>query len=171
MKKEIVTTTKTFYTSDHMPDIRTSSKATKEVIEWADANPFVWHIVTHNKSKAFGRDSCFYIGWAQKSMAPEAILERIIAFYDEIHARDYRNSQIWSWRARFTFSHYEDKGFTGGFFQQWDGKYPRNCLTLDYTPETLESVIDKFVEWAGSLDQTRRITIDSRTVREFGGKK
>jgi hypothetical protein len=171
MKEEIITRSEIFYISGIIPDIKTREPELKKVIEWADANPVVWEIVTHNKSKAFGKNSCFYIGWAQKSMEPVAILERARAFYDEVFAEDYRNYQIWSWRARFTLSHYKDKSFTGGFFQQWDEKYSRDCLTLDYTPETLEKVINKFCEWAGNSYKIKRITVNNKTAREYQDEK
>ena len=62
-------------------------------------------------------------------------------------------------KAKFTLAHYNDKGFTGGFFQQWDDKYPRNCSTMDYTPETLSEVIEEFKAWMSKYFNTRKITI------------
>ena len=44
----------------------------------------------------------------------------------------------------------KDKGFTGGFFQRFDGRYDRDCMTLDYTPETLAQVVRNFMQWAGT---------------------
>lgn len=63
---------------------------------------------------------------------------------------DYRSSGIWGWRARFTFEHYGHKGFRGGFFQRFDGRYDRDCMSLDYTPETLAQVVRNFMQWASS---------------------
>jgi len=152
-------------------EVETTNPELAKVIEWADRNPVVWKIVTGTRSKAFGRKSSFYIGWAQNSKSPDAILERARAFREEIFTTDYRARQIWGWRACYTFEHYRDKDFKGGFFQQWDEKYPRGCLTLDYTPETLEEVLDQFEKWIGSSYNSVRITIDGKTVRTLADQK
>ena len=138
------------------------------MIQWSDEHSIVWDIVTKTRSKAFGRRSCLYIGWAQSSMAPDAILERVRHFKELADSKSaYHNDSIFTWRARFTLEHYLDKGFRGGFFQQHDAKYPRSCLTLDYTPETLELVLDKFCTWIDHTYDTRKISIDGKTVRVF----
>lgn len=167
MKLETKTIIETIYRSEVIPEIASRDQRDAEVIVWADAYPHVYHIITHNKSKAFGKNSCHYIGYAQGNNSPHAILQRLREFYEEVYATDYRANQIWGWRANFTFKHYGDKGFRGGFFQQWDEKYPRGCLSLDYTPETLEGVIDKFVDWCGSSYNTKKITIDNRVARQY----
>lgn len=143
------------YVSEILPDVTTEDRELAETIAWADANPFVWKIVSGTRSKAFGRKSSEYIGWAQGSDAPEAILERARHFHtcvdpNECHGLYHRSNGIWGWRARFTFEHYQDKGFTGGFLQRFDGRHDRDCMTLDYTPETLAQVVRNFMEWAGS---------------------
>jgi len=78
---------------------------------------------------------------------------------------------IFVWRAQFTIKHFQDKGFRGGFFQQHDAKYPRSCLTLDYTPETLQEVLDRFCEWMDHAYNTRYLTLNGVTVRTFTGKE
>ena len=118
------------YQSSVLPEVRTQNENLSRVITWADANPVAWKIVTNHRSKAFGLGSCVYIGWAQRSMAPEAILERVRHLYEVLHGREYPNPSIFRWRACFTLEHYRDKGFTGGFFQQHDERYPRACLTF-----------------------------------------
>ena len=65
--------------------------------------------------------------------------------------------------------HFRERGFTGGFFQQHDARYPRHCLSLDYTPETLEEVIDHFAQWCGSDYRTARVTVDGEVVRSMEG--
>lgn len=140
------------FVSEILPEVNTQDPDLGQSIAWADANPFVWKIVTSTKSKAFGRNSCEYIGWAQRSTAPEAVLERARHFHACVDPNvsrglNYRSRDIWGWRARFTFEHYQDKGFTGGFFQRFDGRYDRDCMTLDYTPETLTQVVRNFMEW------------------------
>jgi tRNA/tmRNA/rRNA uracil-C5-methylase (TrmA/RlmC/RlmD family) len=79
------------------------------------------------------------------------------------HDRD----SIFVWRAKFTLEHYQDKKFTGGFFQQHDAKYPRSCLTLDYTPETFSEVLDRFCAWMDRAYDTDHVTINKMTVRTF----
>lgn len=122
------------------------------------------------RSKAFGRKSCEYIGWAQNSSSPAAVLERVNHFYSLFCGTDPQ-PPMFMWRAKFTFDHYKDPGFCGGFFQQWDEKFPRGCMTLDYTPEALEEVIDRFVLWTGKLTSGIRITVDKQTVRTYPAEK
>jgi len=141
------------FVSEVLPEVNTQDTDLGKTIACADANPFVWKIVTSTRSKAFGRNSCEYIGWAQRSTAPEAVLERARHFHSCVDPNvsrglDYRSRDIWGWRARFTFEHYPDKGFTGGFFQRFDGRYDRDCMSLDYTPESLAQVVRNFMEWA-----------------------
>ena len=143
------------YVSEVLPEVETQDAELGKSIAWADANPVVWKIVTGTRSKAFGRGSCEFIGWAQRSPAPEAILERARHFHtcvdpNVLGGLHYRSRDIWGWRARFTFRHYQDKGFKGGFFQRFDGRYDRDCMTLDYTAETLPEVIRNFMQWAAS---------------------
>jgi len=140
------------FVSEVLPDVSAEDPELAKTIAWADANPVVWKIVTGWRSKAFGRGSCEYIGWAQRSDAPAAILERARHFHscvdpDVRGGLDYRSRDIWGWRARFTFRRYQDKGFKGGFFQRFDGRYDRDCLTLDFTPDTLPQVVRNFMEW------------------------
>jgi len=157
------------FISEVKPEIYTTCSEFEKVIKWADENPVVWDIVTSKRSKAFGRGSCVYIGSAQNNMTSDAILERC-RYFKELTDRKssyYTDDSIFIWRARFTLKHYKEKGFRGGFFQQHDAQYPRNCLTLDYTPETLEKVLDKFCEWIDHTYEKQRITIDGKTVRVF----
>jgi hypothetical protein len=173
MQTEEHTTTYRTFRSDVRADIVTTDPRLAQVIAWADENPVVWDIVTKTRSKAFGVGSCVYIGWAQRSTAPEAVLERLWHVKELVDGGDSwmrireGEGSIFVWRARFTLEHYRDKGFRGGFFQQHDANYPRSCLTLDYTPETLEEVLDRFCAWMASSYDTRRITVDGETVRKF----
>ena len=171
MKTESFDNTTTLYRSEKRPDVVTDERVLAQAIAWADANPHVWDIVTHKRSKAFGPGSCEYIGWAQRSMAPEAILERVSHFHRLVTGREphLNPGHIMCWRARFTFEHYREPGFTGGFFQQHDERHARLCLTLDYTPETLPEVTGRFLRWCGNLHHTARVTVDGTTVWEKGG--
>ena len=161
------------YESEVLPDISTTDPAFAPIIAWADEHPVVWKIVTGRKSKAFGVGSCVYIGWAQRSTAAEAVLERARHMHELVECQQpyYTRDSIFVWRAKFTIEHYQDKGFTGGFFQQHDEKYPRSCLTLDYTPETMEEVLDRFCQWMDHHNDTHRITLNKVTVRTFPGKE
>jgi len=173
MKTQQCTITYWTFQSDVRPEIATTDPHLAEVIVWADKHPVAWDIVTKTRSKAFGVGSCVYIGWAQRSQFAEAILERLRHFKELVDGGDPRmriregDDSIFVWRARFTFQHYRDRGFRGGFFQQHDGQYPRSCLTLDYTPETLEEVLERFCAWMDRSYDTKRITVDAKTVRTF----
>ncbi len=169
MKTTEETITKKIYQSEVVSEIRTSDPGFAHIIAWADNHPVVWKIVTGRRSKAFGLGSCVYIGWAQRSMAPEAILERVRYIHELVEGESpyHHENSIFAWRARFTLEHYKDKGFTGGFFQQHDAKYPRSCLTLDYAPGTFEQVLNKFCAWMDLYYDTVRVTVDGKTVRTF----
>lgn len=167
------TRTTVIYRSDVRPDIRTTEPAYAPAIAWADAHPHVWRIVTGSRSRAFGLGSSEYIGWAQRSMEPDAILERARHFAGLLERPGQWSAanSIFTWRARFTLDHYQAKGFTGGFFQQHDDRYPRSCLVLDYTPETLPDVLDRFCVWMDRYFETTRVTVNGLTVRAFPGKE
>jgi hypothetical protein len=172
METETTNRTATLYRSSKRPDVVTDERDLAKAIAWADELPRAWDIVTQKRSKAFGLGSCVYIGWAQKSMAPEAILERLSHFHRLATGKEPHlcPEHIQCWAARHTFERYRDKGFTGGFFQQHDQKFPRLCMTLDYTPSTREEVIDRFLRWCGNLHHTDRVTVDGATVRQLGGR-
>lgn len=169
MKTIELTIRKNIHRSDILTEVKTEHPKLAKVIAWADEHPQVWKIVTGTKSKAFGLGSCVYIGWAQRSMDCDAIIERarhIKELVADPGRWGYCNS-MFAWRAKFTLDHFHDKGFTGGFFQQHDANYPRSCLTLDYTPETFEVVLDKFCIWMDRYHDTQRITVNGRCVRFF----
>lgn len=161
------------YVSEHDPRISTDVPKLGTVIEWADTNPVAYEVVRTSRSKAFGVGASFYIGWAQRGSTSEAVVERLWAFREVIEGPE----NFWRWRARFTLRHFKEKDFTGGVFQQWavwsDGKeYPRACVTLDYTPKTLEMVLDRFCGWMNDpqgvvYEPTTRITVDGVVRRTF----
>lgn len=163
--------TTTLWRSERRPEVFSNDPALAEVIAWADAEPRAWHIVAGRRSKAFGAGSCTYIGWAQRGMAPEALLERLRHLHDLATGRDPHPGppSIFPWRARFTLEHYGDIGFTGGLFRQHEDGFERLCLTLDYTPLLLQPVIDRFLAWCGRGGRTTRVTLDGCTVRRLGG--
>jgi hypothetical protein len=173
MKTQEHTITYRTFRSDVRPEIVATDPRLAQVISWADAHPVVWDIVKKTRSKAFGVGSCVYIGWAQRSQSPEAILERLCYFKGLVDGGDHwmrsreGDDSIFVWRARFTLEHYHDRDFCGGFFQQHDEQYPRSCLSLDYTPETIEEVLDRFCAWMDRSYDTKRITVDGETVRTF----
>lgn len=169
MKIHEQTVVRRTFQSEVQADVSTNDPDLAEVIAWADQHPVAWEIVTRKRSKAFGVGSCVYIGWAQRSMAPEAILQRLRTFMDLLSEgpNGHPRNSIFRWRARFTFEHYREKGFTGAFFQQHDERYPRSCMMMDYTPEAIEEVIDRFCSWMDPYYHVARITVGERTVREF----
>jgi len=157
------------WTSDVRPELHTTEPALADVIAWADAHPCAWDVVTHAKSKAFGLGSCEYIGWAQRRKDPEAVLERARHLHGLATGQDGFQSpaSIFAWRARFTLERYREAGFTGGLLHQHDGRHFRLCMTMDYTPETLDGVVDRFVEWCRRDYRTEYITLDCRVVRRM----
>ena len=153
-----------------LPQIQTTDPDIAEAIAWADQEAQVWHLLLSRRSKAFGIGSCVYIGWAQNSESADALLERLRHFHQLVKQTENGNGSsvpILAWAAKFTFEHFYDQDFASGFFQQHDARYPRNCLTLDYTPKTLEAVVDKFCQWMDRHYQTTKITLDGETVRVF----
>ncbi|MCD6163013.1 MAG: hypothetical protein J7K40_11460 [candidate division Zixibacteria bacterium] len=167
MKANTVTETYTEYRSEAHPDIMTTKAALAPVIEFIDANPLVVEIVNGEQSAAFGVGSCEYIGWAQNSTAPAAVIEKVRTLMNltDRYCQGYRLGTIWNFKGQFTFEHYRDEGFTGGFFQQHDKNYPRLCTSMDYTPVTLPEVVKAFADWCdGSAFITERITIDGADV-------
>ncbi len=160
------------FRSDVMPEIETRSREQAVLIEWADANPVAWKIVTQTRSKAWGRGSCVHIGWAQKADSTNAVLERLRRFHQSATAPAYSVSGFdrWAWGAQFTLTHYEDKRFRNGFFEQWDGSHDRHCATLDYTPETLDEVVKRFIEWCGGTYPMRAVRLDGDVIQTFDDK-
>jgi hypothetical protein len=154
------------YTSSILTDVSTQSESLAEVIAWADLNPVVWKVVTQNRSRAFGKSSSHYIGWAQGKDDPEAVLERARSLREEVQAPDH--GPFWKWRARFTLEHYGHRGFRGDLFSQWDGKYARGCAALDYTPATLDEVCAEFRRWCARSPlgyRTREVRIGDKAEK------
>jgi hypothetical protein len=167
MKTANVITSTLTYSSEIVPEVHTTIDSLAEVIVWADANPVVWKIVTGTKSKAFGRNSSEYMG-CQRADTPRAALDRAAHFKRIVDGEEADRYGFWQWRAHFTMEHYNDKGFTGGFFQQFDGKFDRGCCYLDYTPKTRDEVIDRFLDWCANGPcryETASIKIDHVVVR------
>ena len=164
METTTETVERTEYRSTAYPEIRSSNAADVEAIEFIDKNPVVIEIVTGDKSKAFGAESCVYIGWSQRNNSMGAILEKVKTLMRNLSgefAGAYVGT-IWNTRAHFTLEHYTDEGFTGGFFQAHD-RFARGCMTMDYTPETLPAVVKCFYDWSGNSD-TQKITVDGEEV-------
>ena len=159
---------KKMWQSSELPHIQTTDAELAEAIAWADQEAQVWHLLLSRRSKAFGIGSSAYIGWTQNNESTEALLERLRHFHQLVQEAERINGRsmpIQAWAAKFTFDHFYDRDFASGFFQQHDARYPRNCLTLDYTPNTLEAVLDKFCQWMDRHYRTAKITLDGKTVR------
>jgi hypothetical protein len=169
MHRDELTQPTSIWRSDIRQEVNTTDPALADVIAWADAHPCAWDVVCQTKSKAFGRGSCDYIGWAQRSMAPAAMLERVRHLHGLATGRDAFQgpASIFAWRARFTLEHYRESGFTGGLFRQHDGKYQRLCMTMDHTPETLTEVVSRFIEWCGRDYKTEYVSLNCEIVRRL----
>lgn len=174
------------YTSEVCPRIDTESEELSKVIAWADEHPVAYDVVNSTKSKAFGLGSCVYLGWAQRGDGNDVVLERLRVFREHVEGLRRRPSDskfrtgeesrpiLQELSACFTLIHFDDKGFTSGFFRQhavWaeNGEtYPRDCLQLDYTPDTLEGILDLFQRWMDPFyGRTTHITVDGVTKRIF----
>ena len=154
--------------SEVMPNIESMHDGDAEIIKWADANPVAWKIVTTKKSKPYGVGSSTYFGCIQRGGDASSVLGRLAKFYDDVHNNGvpaHTSEPFWQWRAKFTLEHFKDKGFKGGFFKLFDGQYDRNCAYLDYTPETREAVIDRFLEWCDPYYTKHSVKIDNSVVR------
>jgi hypothetical protein len=163
MKTTTRSITITTYISDVVEDISTEDPRYEEVIVWGDANPVAWQIVLGRESKVFGTNANTYPGGRGRASA----LERLAVFKGEVER--VPSDTIFGWRARFTLEHYGEKGFRGGFFQQFDGTFNRNCIDLDYTPATVDRVIERFYAWCkGGPFETAAILLDGKAVRAFG---
>jgi hypothetical protein len=152
------------YVSDVRPDIVGSTSFDADTILWADANPIAYKIVTGHRSMPFGKASSTYIGWAQGSDSNSAVLHRLRTLKLAID-----ETTIFGWRARFTMDHYDDKGFRGALFQQFDGKYDRGCMLLDYTTGTVDEVVKRFLEWCDAghrfPTQSVKLVVKGKLVR------
>jgi hypothetical protein len=70
---------------------------------------------------------------------------------------------IWHGSAKFTLQHYTDKGFKGGHFQAF-GQRINRCNILDYTPETLPEVVQRFLAWALPGQTPKRVVLDGNEL-------
>jgi hypothetical protein len=175
MKTYIETIKRKHFVSSVYPDIDVTDAGYVPVIEWADATPNAWDVVRENRSAPWGRKSSEYMGCGHGESA-EDVCYRAGHFMNyvtlgrasKLHGKS--GDDFFGWRARFTLTHYKDKGFRGGFFQQWDGEYTRGCHDLDYTPKTLDEVINRFVEHC-RFDRpdfvTREVWINKKPVRVY----
>ena len=159
VKTRIETVTTTHYDSRVAEGVTTTDPELAKVIAWADSSENVWDIVRGTRSAPFGRNSSTYMG-CQRSHSPQDALERAAVLMHEC-----QRVGIWGFRARHTLAHYKDKGFKGGLFREWDGTYYRNCIELDFTPATLEQVLDQFHAWCGTTYDTKELRLDGKTLR------
>lgn len=155
------------YSSEKHPGIFSNNDRDGETIEWLDENPIAYSIVTGIKSKVFGKKSDLYIHWVQNNNSRLAIIEKLAKLKGDLKVEKWlvetwRNKEdIHNYRAKFALEHYNDTGFTGGFFQQWDGEKDWYGTTLDYTPELFNEVLKEFRKWIGFNSKTTRITVNT----------
>jgi hypothetical protein len=151
------------YVSTVEPGLQTEDESLAKALEWADANPVAYRIVTQKKSVVFGRDSSEYMGIHRDGNDHDSVLRRIN------HLRlETLKEGIFGWRARFTMEHYLKRGgVRGDLFRLWDGEYHRSCLFLDYTGATIETVIDQFVAWCDPSYKKVEVHVGDRVGRRF----
>ncbi len=176
MKTRTETVVKTYYVAEAWPGIETETESYAPVIAGAYQNPYAWVIVADGRSIAWGMGANAYLGTCRDSSQPWAILMRLELFARWCREPGFKErgpngvgGSIQAENARFALANYGCKNYGGGLFKQHDGQYDRACLYLDYTPETLETWIDRFVEWAehGPVKHvTDSVFLNGQVVRE-----
>jgi hypothetical protein len=132
---------KTVYISEVMPQVRTGRPREGAVLNAADRQPVLYRIVTSRRSRAWGIRGHY----AERGVTDAAaVLGRLSTLLDATGRTDILGES-----ARFTTEHYDAAGFTGGEFTL-HGKHPLCTLVLDYTPQTVNEVIESFLRWAGA---------------------
>ena len=170
--EEVETRTIRRWRSRIRPDIVVDRVDLLPILQWADAHPVVYKIVSRgSRSPAFGPGSCVYLGCIQHSADPSAVLERLRTLYDLANEQGLyagQGSSIFCWRARFTLAHYGEPGFTGGTFTTMlPGRpSPLDTLILDYTPATVWSVAQAFANWAWRGGPGVRVVVWKKYLRQ-----
>ena len=152
------------FTSSVRPDLSTEVASLAGAVEWGDAHPVAYKIVTGTKSAVFGKNGCTYLGFHRNKDDPESVLHRV----DHLRQQTLEPG-IFGWRARFTLEHYGERGFHGDLFRLWDGEYHRSALYLDYTGATIEEVLDQFTAWCDPYYKKVEVHVGDRVGRRFAG--
>jgi hypothetical protein len=150
------------YVSTVEPNLSTENESLAKALEWADANPVAYRIVTEKKSAVFGRDSSEYTGFCRDGKDHDSVLQRI----DHLRHETLQEG-FFGWRARFSMEHYLKRGFHSDLFRLWDGEYHRSSLLLDYTGATIEAVLDQFVAWCDPFYKKVEVYVGDRLGRRF----
>lgn len=155
------------FTSSVRPDVSTEDAALAGALEWADAHPVAYRIVTGTLSAVFGRRSVEYLGSDRDAGDddPDRVAKTVrrLAHLRESALKD----GLFGWRVRFALAHYEDSGFRGDVFRLWDGEVLRCALPLDHTPATLEEVLDQYAAWCDPCYRRVEVRVGKRVVRRF----
>jgi hypothetical protein len=152
------------------PGMFTENESLAEALEWADANPVAFRIVTEKLSAVFGRDCSQYMGFCRDGTDNDSVLQRI----DHLRLETLKDG-IFGWRARFTMEHYlrrrgsQELRIRGDLFRLWDGEYHRSALFLDYTGDKIEEVLDQFTAWCDPFYKKVEIHVGDRVGRRFLG--
>ncbi len=175
MKIETETLKRDWYVSDVDETIRTLDEKLKDIILEADKRPVVYEIVRGTRSKAWGKNAHHYLACGKGDNVNDILYRAGIllnyATLDRISPQHgVPEDNFFGWSARFTIEHYHD-GLRGGFFQQFDGQYTRGCATVDFTHETRDEVIDRFIKWCGAAFETREVRVDHKTVRTYKAQR
>ena len=162
MKVFTRTTEITLYRSEILDWVETEDAALSHSIAWADALPVVYKILNEKRS-VFGKDSYQWISEAMGETA-HALLRRVALFRAQLKS----SAPFFNYLANFTLENYENPSLRKGFMQQWDGTYTRFCTSVDYTPDTLDAVIQRFRAWCDEEPRlafyTQEIWLDRKPV-------
>ena len=139
----------------------TETESLAAAVEWADANPVAYHIVTAKKS-VFGRDSCEYMGLHRDGTDNESVLHRIE------HLRlETLKPGIFGWRARFTVETNRSAVSTATSFGLWDGAYFRSSLQLDRQARRSRRSSTSFVAWCDPYYAKAEVRVGDRVGRRL----
>lgn len=157
-----------------MPNITSTRPGDAPILEWADAHPKAWKLVTQTKSKRNGSD---YIACGRGESTANAIyrLAHVKNYYERGNVSPQHSGNgpaneenIFWWRARFAVDHYGEKGFRSVFLMQIDtAGYSRGCMSLDVTSASYDEAVDRFLKWCGNTFETAQIRDGERIVRDF----
>ena len=150
-----------------IPFIAAWSEQEKRAVRWADRNPVAWQIVTTDRS-ALGVGSTEYPDRIRHSNESTAIRDRVVRLHELVQeSRRWGCTSLLAWRATFAMAHFLEPGFASGLFQQFSGRTERFRLWMDHTPDTLDTVTDRFCRWQYHGWAVTHVTLDGKTVRSF----
>lgn len=156
--RTIVHNGRVFYASDICKRVRTQNPRMQQIIGPCDRMPVLWQIVTQPRSAAWGILSLHYNSHTRTS---DSILHRASILLDS-----FDRSDILGYSARFTVHYYAKPELRGGLFALCDERHTVASITLDYTPETLDEVVEQFFRFTDALPGAT-VTLNDKIIRRL----